>query len=572
MDDIHVLVGGAAGQGVETLAYLLAKTLARTGYGVAATRDYMSRVRGGHNFSRIRVAHDTPWSCRERTDLLIALDTETYTQHVGELAEGARVIFDPDVVTLPEAESRGLPVRLAALAREAGGAVMANTVAVGAALRVLGRDLSPTRALLAELFGDKPGLPEKNADALQAGYDAAEPSCSSDSGCPRLDAPREPLQERLYIEGNDVLGLAALASGCRFVAAYPMTPATGIVNYLAGKQDRYDIVVEQAEDEIAALNMVLGASYAGLRSMTATSGGGFALMVEALSLAGMTETPAVIVVGMRPGPATGLPTRTEQGDLAFAVSAGHGEFPRIVTSAISLEDSFYGLNRCFDLADRFQIPVIMLSDQNFADTARTIPPLDFSRLTHDRHLVQDEAELERPYRRYRINECGVSPRALPGRFAGETVLADSDEHDESGHIIEDSETRRAMTDKRLRKLLSIDEYLAEPVVYGDEEPQLLLLGWGSTYGALREAVDMLASTGLSVGLLQFTDVWPLPQARLRRAMESCEVSVCVEQNATGQLAALMRNAASLDPDHLILKYDGRPISADEIAREVLNYV
>jgi 2-oxoglutarate ferredoxin oxidoreductase subunit alpha len=570
MTDIHITVGGAAGQGVETLAYVLAKSLARTGYGICSTRDYMSRVRGGHNFARIRVAQETPWAVEERTDLLIALDRQAYDQHHASLTGESRVIYDPDATTLPPEEGRGIPIRLAALAREAGGAVMANTVAVGAALLALDRDSAATEKLLVEMFGDKPGLPEKNIAALRAGYQAAVPICALDP-CLRLPAPAYAPGARLYIEGNEALGLSALASGCRFLAAYPMTPATGIMNYLAAKQGQHDVVVEQAEDEIAALNMVLGAAYAGARSMTVTSGGGFALMVEALSLAGMTETPAVIVVGMRPGPATGLPTRTEQGDLSFALHAGHGEFPRAILSAATLEDAFYRLNQAFDLADQFQTPVIFLSDQNFADTARTIEPYDFGRLVYDRHLVSP-GRLERPYRRYAITDSGVSPRAMPGQFAGEVVLADSDEHDEEGHIIEDAKTRRLMMDKRLRKAHGLAESIDEPLAYGDPRPELLLTGWGSTYGALREAVDILRGTGLRAGLLHFTGLWPLPQERLRRAAAKCRLSFCVENNASGQLATIIRAAAGIEIDHLALKYDGRPFAPSEVVREVMQHV
>ena len=563
--DLHVVVGGAAGQGVETVAYVLAKSLARAGFGVVANRDYMSRVRGGHNFARIRVAADTPWSCEARADLLIALNQQTYTLHQPTLTAKARIVYDDATVQLPPDEQRGLPVGLVELAREAGGAVMANTVAVGAALRAMNLPLAQAEEVLAELFADKPGVPEQNVVALRAGYEAAGPGCAEE--CFSLPEPKAAGTKRLYIEGNEVLGLAALASGCRFMAAYPMTPSTGIMSFLAARQSDHDIVVEQAEDEIAALNMVLGASFAGARAMTATSGGGFALMVEALSLAGMTETPAVIVVGQRPGPATGLPTRTEQGDLSFVVSGGHGEFPRAVLSAVGLEDAFYRLNRAFELADRYQTPVIFLSDQHFADTARTIEPFDFGRLSHERHLV-DRAALVSPYKRYAYTESGVSPRALPGQFTGEVVLADSDEHDECGHIIEDAETRRLMMDKRLQKLAGLAGEMDEPLIHGETEPAILLLGWGSTYGALREAVDQLRAAGLPVGLLHFADLWPLPQGRLRQAIRKARVTFCIEQNATGQLATLLRAAAGVDPDHLILKYDGRPFFPAEIAQEV----
>ena len=564
---IHIVAAGAAGQGVETVAQVLAKTLARAGFGVASERDYMSRVRGGHNFARIRVATETPWACEPRADLLIALTAESYDRHRQTLAQDARIVHDPEAFALPVGEDRGLAVHLSKLAREAGGSVMANTVAVGAALRALGLPTEHTRRILAETFADKPGMPEKNAAALEAGYEAAGAAGCTEA-CFLLPEARYEGVERLYIDGSSALGLSALASGCRFFSGYPMTPATGVMNYLAARQERHGIVVEQAEDEIAALNMVLGASFAGLRSLTATSGGGFALMVEALSLAGITETPAVIILGMRPGPATGMATRTEQGDLLFALHAGHGEFPRAVLSAATLEGAFYGLNRAFDLADRYQTPVIFLTDQHFNDSARTIEPLDFERLLYDRHLV-DAGGLSSPYIRYRDAASGVSPRALPGQNSGEIVMVDSHEHDERGNISEDIAVRRQQMDKRLRKLTGIAAHMEEPLTFGSSEPEVLLLGWGSTYGVLRQAVTDLETAGASVGLLHFTDLWPLPQTKLQKAVAAARLTISVEHNATGQFAALLRSAAGVEPNHQILKYDGRPFESAEISREVL---
>ncbi len=376
-----------------------------------------------------------------------------------------------------------------------------------------------------------------------------------------------PETPQIFIDGNQALGMAALASGCRFLAAYPMTPATGIMTYLAAKQQQYGLVVEQAEDEIAAINMVLGASYAGLRSMTSTSGGGFALMVEGLSLAGMTETPIVVVLAMRPGPATGLPTRTEQGDLNFAIFGGHGEFPRAVLSATNLEDAFYRLNKAFTLADKYQVPVIFLTDQDFADTARSIRPYDFSRLVYARHLATEETAPS-PYQRYRLTEDGLSPRAYPGQFAGEVVLADSDEHDEDGHIIEDGAMRKRMMDKRMLKQNALANEMSEPEVYGSTGAEILLIGWGSTYGALREAIDSLQARGKNAAMLHFSDLWPLPLNTVTTLLPEAQYSFCVEGNATGQFSALLRRESGLQTTHLLLKYDGRPWSGEEIVREV----
>lgn len=561
--EINIVIGGAAGQGLETIAFLLSKSLARQSYGVRNSRDYMSRVRGGHNFSRLRIATESPLAASENIDILVALNEETYQLHRRSLEENGRVVFDPDSFSLPEDISYGVPVPLVSLAREAGGAIMSNTVATGAVLVLLGMDTSVVETLLEEEFAAKKGMAEKNIAALQAGHQAAAQTCQA---CFQLPDPKRG-ENLIFLEGNEALGMSALASGCRFLSAYPMTPATGIMSYLAGKQQEYDLVVEQAEDEIAAINMALGASYTGVRSMTSTSGGGFALMAEGLSLAGMTETPLVVVLAMRPGPATGLPTRTEQGDLDFALFAGHGEFPRAILSATCLEDAFYRLNKAFDLAEKYQVPVIFLSDQDFADTARSIPQYDFSRLTYNRYLLETW-DTTTPYRRYQLTESGVSPRALPGQFPGQVVLADSDEHDEDGHIIEDASMRKIMVEKRLARLEALASEMDEPEQYGARDPDLLLVGWGSTYGALREAVDILTLKGNNIAMLHFSDLWPLPTKTLTALAPRVHKSFCVENNATGQLAGLIRRQTGLELDHQILKYDGRPFLPADIVREV----
>ena len=563
--EVNVLIGGAAGQGMETIMNLLGKALVREGFGLIYSKDYMSRVRGGHNFTRLRIAPGSPWTTVESADVMVALNEETYYIHRDSLTPSGRVIYDPELFKLPEGETRGVPVELKKLAEEAGGRVMANTVAVGALLVLMGLDIQAVEELLKDTFAHKEGVAEKNIKALKAGYDTAARTCSACFDLP----PKNEDGKKLFIDGNQVLGMGALASGCRFLSAYPMTPSTGIMNYLAGKSPEYPVVVEQAEDEIAAINMALGASYAGIRAMTCTSGGGFSLMVEGVSLAGMTETPIVIAVAMRPGPATGLPTRTEQGDLEFILHSGHGEFPRAVLSATSHEDAFYRLNKAFELADRYQTPVFFLSDQNFADTHRSIEPYDFNRLACNRHLVE-EGGFEEPYKRYRITESGISPRALPGQFENEVVLVDSDEHDENGNIIEDANTRRAMVEKRMRKIQALAEEMDEPDLYGDPHPDVLLIGWGSTYGVIREAVDALAALGTKTAMLHFSDLWPLPQRRLRSILTEVEKSYCIENNSRGQLSALIRRETGLLAGGSILKYDGRPFLPREIVEEVHN--
>jgi 2-oxoglutarate/2-oxoacid ferredoxin oxidoreductase subunit alpha len=561
--EVNILVGGAAGQGMDTVMNLLGKALVREGYGIIYTKDYMSRVRGGHNFSRLRIGTGPIWTNVDAIDILVALNEETYTIHQDRLVPSGRVIYDPRLFQLPGKESRGVPIELRQLAEKAGGAVMANTVAVGALLVLIDLQSDLVERLLQESFADKEGVAEENVIALQSGMEAAAQYCKA---CFTLPSKNKD-HDQIFIDGNQVLGLSALASGCRFMSAYPMTPSTGVMNYLAAKSNQYPVVVEQAEDEIAAINMALGASYAGLRALTATSGGGFSLMAEGLSLAGMTETPLVVIVAMRPGPATGLPTRTEQGDLNFVLQAGHGEFPRVVLSATSHEDAFYRLNKAFSLADQYQIPVIFLSDQNFADTHRSLAPFDFERLSHERFLA-GEGQYDKPYRRYSLTASGISPRIIPGSIEDEVVLVDSDEHDQNGNIIEDAFTRKQMFDKRMRKYIALAEEMDEPDLYGDPHPELLLVGWGSTYGVLRESVDALSASGVKTALLHYSDLWPLPSKRLFDIAKGVRQLFCVENNATGQLASLIRRETGIMFNHLILKYNGRPFLPHEIVREV----
>jgi len=374
------------------------------------------------------------------------------------------------------------------------------------------------------------------------------------------------------IDGNSALGWGALSGGLRFYSAYPMSPSTGIMKFLAGQQKDYDLVVEQAEDELAALNMALGGSYSGVRSMSGTSGGGLALMNETIGLAGTTETPVVVADVQRPGPATGLPTRTGQGDLLFAINSAQDDFPLMVIAPRDQEDLFFTGFRALNLADKYQIPVIILSDQFNADSSKNIKEFDFDSLTIERNIISSDDENVENYKRYKFTEDGISPRAYPGQFKGETVLVDSDEHDEEGHIVEDAETRTKMVDKRARKIDKlIEEDLQEPNYYGDEDIDYLLLTWGSSYGPAREAYQLLKEDDINVGLLSFNDVWPLPKDKLKELAEDAEL-VTVELNSTAQFKSLIASETLIDVENSILKYDGRPFTGKEIYQRFLDEV
>jgi len=568
--DTTIKIGGEAGQGIQTIGDTLARVFARSGYHVFTNQDYESRIRGGHNFYQIRLADRPVMAPRDGVDILVALDKESIRLHQQALTPRGHIIYDADTLKEKHDGSGFLDVPFVRLATEHGGnKIMANTVATGAVLGMLGMELSILLELIEEVFRKKgAAVVAANRNAAQAGHDHAVKTCLT---CGFSAGPVEKPQPRLLVGGTEAIALGALASGVQFYSAYPMTPSTGIMNYLASKEKEYGVVVEQAEDEIAAINMAIGASFAGARSMTGTSGGGFALMVEGVSLAAMTETPVVIALGMRPGPATGFPTRTEQGELHMALHAGHGEFPRFIFAPGTPEQAFFLTNKAFDLAEKYQVQAFILFDTYLADTQWTLRGFDLGRLRNTDYRVRGEAfQKLASYKRHAFTESGVSPLAVPGD-AKHLVVTDSDEHDEDGHIVEDAETRIKMVEKRLfRKFPLMQAEVAPPFLYGDPHPDIVVTGWGSLYGLLREAVDEL-SRSKSIAMLHFSELFPFPATDRFDYLEllgRARLSVCVEQNATGQLARLMKTETGYDMRALLSKYDGRPFTVDSLVENL----
>ena len=371
----------------------------------------------------------------------------------------------------------------------------------------------------------------------------------------------------MLISGSNAVALGAIAAGLRFYSAYPMSPSTAIMETIAQNADEAGIVVEQAEDEIAAINMAIGASYAGARAMTGTSGGGFSLMVEALGLSGMAEIPLVVIDVQRPGPATGLPTKTEQSDLKFVISASQGEFPRMVIALRNPSDAFYQTMRAFNMAEKYQIPVILLSDQYLGDATYTTKAFDPEKIQMS--VPESDYTGHGEYLRYRYMENGISPRLIPGKTE-QLVSSDSDEHDEHGRIAESAEVRTRMMEKRMKKLEILKQELQEPEFIGEKSFQTLLIGWGSVWGAMEEAVRLLNQdkNGNAYAALVFGDIYPLPTKLLREKAAEASRIIDVEQNATGQLAALIQEETGIICDDKILRYDGRQISGEEIAEQV----
>ncbi len=552
--DYNILIGGEAGQGMDTLSAILERTLKRNGFEIFSTKDYMSRIRGGHNFIQIRFGDKKLYSHKESLDVIIALNAESVNLHIDRLVENGTIVINTgsDIN-----DHRLLEIPMKEIAGEIGNAKIAGSVALGTVLKLFNIKRDKVNSVFDKVF-KKQDIVEINMKAFEKGYGLV-------GGKYEVNGMND--DDKIMINGNEAVAVGAIAAGCKFYSAYPMTPSTSIMNYMAAKMNKIEMVVEQAEDEIAAINMAIGASYAGARAMTGTSGGGFSLMVEGLGLSSMMELPLVIAEVQRPGPATGLPTRTEQGDLKFVINASQGDFPRMVIALKNPEDAFYQTVRAFNMADKYRIPVILLSDQFLADYVTTYKPFDFSGIENERYMDNNKSfkKGEKTYKPYELTPSGISPRIIPGSIEGFTVLVDSDEHDETGHIVESGRLRVKMNDKRMKKAELLEEDIQEPEFFGSKDFEVLYVAWGSTFGPLKEAVNNLNRRGgKKYGALIFGDIWPLPKKEIvEKAKKACTL-VNVEQNATGQLASVIREQTGIICTKSILKYDGRPFSPEYI--------
>jgi len=563
VEEFNLVAAGAAGQGIETLSVILGKVLVRGGWHVFALQDKESRIRGGHNFFHMRVSRRPVGSAAMPLDLLVALTEESIELHRPDLADMGIILYDSQKGRLPEGEkhhSVGLPFEQ--IATEAGGGrIYGNSVAAGAAMAIMGREIAELENFLKSFFSGKEEAGEKNALAARAGYEKAMELCA---GFQRKDLTPNGRARRMFITGHEAVCVGAVAGGCRFFSAYPMSPSTAILTFLAEHGQPFDMVVEQTEDEISAINMAIGASYGGVRAMTATSGGGFSLMVEGFGLAAISETPLVVVEGQRPGPATGMATRTEQGDLLFVLHASQGEFPRFIFAPATPGEAFSLTVKAFNLAEKYQVPAVILTDEFLADCYFTEERFDLSSVRIERHLLSEkEAGRLKEYRRYAITESGISPRSVPSAFGFE-VTADSHEHDEWGHLTEDPVMRKEMTDKRFRKMAGMEKEISPPRVLGDRNADLLLVSWGSTLHAASEAIGILNGEGVRMKGVHFSELWPFPRKHAEDALRGISKWAVVENNFTGQFARIMAMELGRKADGMILKYTGRAFMASEI--------
>ena len=550
----NLLIGGAAGDGIETISTLLEKTLKKTGCHLFSIRDFMSRIRGGHNFVQIRIS-DRPVSAhRDMLNGMMVINEESFFMHRDRLYTDGFILCDD---SLDIDDKRVVKIKLKEIAKTLGNPKVLGSVALGALIKLFGVALEDAEAVLSTSF--KADILDLNLSALREGYKTVET---------RFELKTASLDSHILITGNTALTIGALAADLKFYSGYPMSPSTSILTYLTVHGETLGVAVEQAEDEIAAVNMALGASYAGARAMVGTSGGGFSLMVEAMGFAGIAEIPVVIVNGQRPGPSTGLPTRTEQSDLNFVISASQGEFPRLVIAIKHHEDAFYQAARGLELAEKYQMPVVLLTDQYLADSLSTISFLDTKKIYRRTSEGENSTDDNTPYRTYQLTKNGISPRLVPGKTEF-SVCVDSDEHDEYGKITESAEIRTQMMDKRMSKLNQLRDELIEPDFLGDAHFDTLLVGFGSTHGAIAESLDILnAEEGKKYAALIFGDVFPLPTKNLERYAPQAKEIINIEQNATGQLASLLRESALVACHRSVLKYDGRQLSVDDILKGV----
>jgi 2-oxoglutarate ferredoxin oxidoreductase subunit alpha len=556
--NVAIVVAGQAGQGIQTIESILTMVLKRSGYQVFATKEYMSRIRGGSNSVLIRVGYETAPANVDHIDLLVPFDNDAIDHLASRISPETIIIGErKNLHTLNEI----VDISFSSIAEKSGGKIYANTVAIATLSGILDAEFSVLEEYLSHRFEPKgKTIVSGNLEAARQGFEAGCTLRSSGIITFKLQKNPETVHD-ILIKGGEAVALGAISGGCNFISSYPMSPSTAVLTYMAHHDNRFGIVVEQSEDEIAAVNMAIGAWYAGARAMVTTSGGGFALMEEGISLAGVSESPLVVHIGQRPGPGTGLATRTEQADLELALYSGHGEFPRIIYAPGRVEEAFKLTHRAFDMADRYQVPVFVLTDQYFIDSYFCVPDLDNGTVEAENHTVPTLTD----YKRYAFTEDGISPRGIPG-FGEGLVCADSHEHDEEGHITEDIQLRNRMMEKRMGKMDLILRDTVPPTLIGPEKYRVLVICWGSNYHIVAEAVALLRKDDIAV--LHFSQTFPLPPETADLLLKA-ETTILVENNYTGQFDRVLKTWAGVDVHHHIRKYDGRPFCSGALAKKIL---
>lgn len=561
--DLTVWVGGAAGDGIASAGESFAKACSRSGYHVFAYNSYQSVIRGGHVCMHIRIGQQKIYSQGDACNYLIALNQDTLQRYGKRVTPGGAVLYNTDKFQAkPEPVGKDVQLIGVPVMQLAGNQLMQNTALLGALMQVLGLDPVAIQALIQERFAKKgEAVIKVNLEAFEKGAIFAREKFQP--GGIRIgqgDGKRRPLAG-----GNPMVGFGAVAAGCRFYSAYPMTPASSLLHWLVKYSAKAGVLVKQCEDEIAAINMAIGAGHVGVRAMTGTAGGGFALMTEAVGEAGMTETPVVIVEVQRGGPSTGLPTKTEQGDLFQLLGASQGEFPRIILAPRTLQECYDSAIEAFNLAEKYQCPVLITSDLYLAERLETFEGVNITEVPIDRGELLTQAN--GAYRRFLDTPTGVSPRLLPGT-PGAMYTAATDEHDEDGIVISDVFTnpalRAKMMSKRMRKMDYVLKELAPPKLEGPQPADLTLVGWGSAYQVMLEAMQALNQEGFKVNLLCPKYIWPFQAEAVARLLGQCKMTLSVEACYTGQLVKLIRMETGVGIQHHLRKFDGEPFEPKQV--------
>lgn len=553
-----IVIAGAAGEGINTVEMYLEKILKQSGYDLYSYKNYMSRIRGGYNYSTITVSDEPVFSADLKGDYFVALNKEALLAAKDQMTSDGVLLASSLLKTQSDLDSEVVFIEDASLKTLSKSKNAFGMAAVGYLLKVFGVVESGLEKIRNKKWSD--AVNEENMALAKAGFDLANAVHTSG----KVD------EKRILLGGNQAVALGALSAGLGFYCAYPMAPSTGIMNYLMVQDKKANIIVEQAEDEIAAAMAAIGAASNGVRSMTGTSGGGFSLMVEALGFAAVSETPVVICNVQRPGPATGLPTRTEQADLAFVVTASQGEFSRIVMAPQTIEDCYYATFRAFNLADKYQVPVMILTDQLLADSVQSVKRFDTQSLEIQRHLLQEPVE---NYERYAMGNL-FGNRKYPGIDESTLIMTDSHVHTPEGYITESEEFAVKLKDKFIQRTEAIKSDLEKPKFYGVDDYDTLMICWGSTYGALKEAVDEINASGAKVAMLSFTDVFPIAEDILDDYVKADTKIINVEANGTNQFGKILKAETGVKYHYSINKYDGRPFTRAFIkdAYEVIAHV
>jgi 2-oxoglutarate/2-oxoacid ferredoxin oxidoreductase subunit alpha len=578
MADIQWLIGGEAGYGIMTTGAMMAKIFTRLGMSVFDYVEYPSLIRGGHNAYYVRASDTEIHSQKRPVDILVALNRQTIDNHKDELAPNAAVIYDPDVVKIQEGELSSqllMPVPFVELTKQVGAdRLMVNTVAVGASLGIFNNNYDVLQAILQDAFGRKgEKVVAENVNTSKAGFDYVQKTYPSKFG----QQVEKKEQTSLIVGGAEAIALGAIKAGVKFAAIYPMTPINTIMTTLTVQALKYGIITKEPEDEISGINMAIGAGFAGVRSLVATSGGGFSLMVEALGLAAQTETPLVIIEGMRPGPATGMPTWTDQGDIRFVLHAAQGDFPRIVLCPGDMLEAFTMTMQAFNLAEKYQTPIIVLTDKYLNEGHATVDAASFKnasdayKIDRGKRLTDEELANETDYKRYLLTDDGISPRSIPGQKGG-IGLSGSDEHDERGLYNETIEIRNRMMEKRFKKQTSAALDIHPFDMYGPSDAPLTLVVTGSTKMPVLEAMNWLAKEQIQVNILKIHSLSPFPSELVATVIRNAHQTMVLELNHNGQLEGLIREYTGLSMTHHFRKYDGRPFYPEEIVEKVKSVV